>query len=377
MSAAELRPGLSAEQAWQLMELAEKAVMAQSLQDLAERVLPSVAEMTQSRLAFLYIADAQLPAPRFFQNGGQPEAAAQIEKLCAEHFDPVAAQAGPVSISAPATWQTDTQPGLVLYSLRSHETCVGLIGLAQPVGVTPALPGLLERLDGLLAHTIDRLVERARAERQLAFLNTYLTVSSMLAQSQSLHELLEAALYCCMEAVSAETASVLLLDDEKKNFRFYHVEGPAKPILMGATFPADKGLAGSVLQVRQSEIVNDAQNDPRFYRQIDSASSFQTRNMIVIPLVAGKEQVGVLEVLNKADEGAFTDEERLLLLSLAEEIAFAIRNATLFEYVANTYCKQRQGRPSCRGCERPLGSWTPCVRYREASGIFFIDRTRL
>ncbi len=34
----------------------------------------------------------------------------------------------------------------------------------------------------------------------------------------------EAVLYFCMEAVSAEAASVLLLDYEKQNFRFYSAE---------------------------------------------------------------------------------------------------------------------------------------------------------
>ena len=62
------------------------------------------------------------------------------------------------------------------------------------------------------------------------------------------HELLEIALYCCMEAALAEAASVLLLDDEKENLTFYQIEGPAKPVLAAATFPADQGLAGSVLQ---------------------------------------------------------------------------------------------------------------------------------
>jgi sigma-B regulation protein RsbU (phosphoserine phosphatase) len=114
-------------------------------------------------------------------------------------------------------------------------------------------------------------------------------------------------------------------------------------------------------------VINDVCNDLRFYEKIDLESGFQTRNMIAIPLIAGKENVGVLEVLNKTNEESFTEEERLLLLSFSEEIAFAIRNAKVFDYVANSYCKQRQGQLSCKGCKRPLGSWTPCVKYREAS----------
>lgn len=59
--------------------------------------------------------------------------------------------------------------------------------------------------------------------------------------------------------------------------------------------------------------------------------------------------MGVLEVLSKEGGGLFADEECLLLVSVAEEIAFAVRNAKVFEYVVNTYCKQRQGQGSCRG----------------------------
>ncbi|MFC2004250.1 GAF domain-containing protein [Chloroflexota bacterium] len=202
-------------------------------------------------------------------------------------------------------------------------------------------------------------------EKQVAHLNAYLTVSSVLTQSLGLHDLLEAILYCSMEAVTAEAASVLLLDDEKMNFQFYQVEGPAKPVLMTSSFPADKGMAGWILQQQQSEVVNDVGSDIRFYKEIDSKSGFLTRNMIAVPLTAGEERIGVLEVINKVDAPGFTEEEHYLLRSIADEIAFAIRNARIFEYLANTYCKQRQGESSCKGCKRPLGSWTPCVKYRE------------
>jgi signal transduction protein with GAF and PtsI domain len=184
----------------------------------------------------------------------------------------------------------------------------------------------------------------------------------MLAQEMGLHELLEIALYCCMEAVTAEAATVLLLDDAGERFAFYQVEGPAKPLLEAAFFPADQGIAGAVLQSRQSEIVDNPQSDSRWYQAVDSDTGLSTRNLIAFPLVAGEEKIGVLEVLNKVGGAPFSEDERLLLASIAEEIAFAIRNARVFEYVVNTYCKQRQGLGTCRGCERPLGSWTPYLK---------------
>jgi sigma-B regulation protein RsbU (phosphoserine phosphatase) len=247
--------------------------------------------------------------------------------------------------------------------------------LAVPEGAVSASPEVLERLLRLLANTVDRLVERVASDRQLTHLNTYLTVSSMLVQSLNLHELLEGVLYCCMEAVSAEAASVLLLSDDMTSFRFYHVEGPAKPVLKGAILPVDEGIAGFVLRTQQPVVISDAHSDPRFYEKFDSESGFRTRNMIAIPLMIGEEQIGVLEILNKADADSFTQDEQMLLLSVAEETALAIRNAKVFEYVANSYCKRRQGESSCRGCHRPLGAWTPCVQYRDTtiSGLWQIS----
>ncbi len=204
-------------------------------------------------------------------------------------------------------------------------------------------------------------------QKQNRYLNTYMTVSSMVAQCLDPHELLDAVLNVVMETVSAEGAAVLLLDEDQANFRFYGIEGPAKQCLLSVTIPADQGISGSVLQTQRSEVVNDVQRDPRYSKSFASKYGLATRNMIAIPLTAGEEKIGVMAVLNKSGGEPFTDEERLLLDSIAEEIAFAIRNAKIFEYVVNSYCKQRQGEMSCKGCKRPLRSWTPCVKYLEKS----------
>jgi signal transduction protein with GAF and PtsI domain len=244
---------------------------------------------------------------------------------------------------------------------------MGLLGLGLPEHGPPAARKLVDKAIPLLSHSLRQMIDRLDYEKQISNLNLYLNVSSMITQALDLRDALEAVLYFCMEAVSAEAASVLLLDYEKKNFRFYSAEGPTKPVLLTATFPADQGLAGHVLQTQQSETINDVQNDPRFYGKFDGESGFRTRNMIVIPLSAGEEKIGVLEVLNKVGGEPFYEDERLMLHNIAEEIAFAIRNGKMFEVVVKSYCKQRQGLNTCKGCKRPLGSWTPCVKYREAS----------
>jgi transcriptional regulator with GAF, ATPase, and Fis domain len=352
------------EEVYQILELAQRAVLARNLKQFTERALPAIAEMMRSPSVLLYIVDARVPARELFHYGFDPKDTAYLKELCARQFDITTGQNSLPAAPADRQAARETAASLVFYPLRDEQTCFGLLGLLPPGD--SGHPALLEEALHLIANTINRLGERVKIERQLTHLNAYLTVSSMLSQSMGLHELLETALYCSMEVVGAEAASILLLDDDKKNLIFYQVEGPTKPALMSATLEADKGIAGSVLQTQQSEVINDVQSDLRFYGNIDATSGFRTRNMIAIPLVAGEERIGVLEVINKANMGAFSEEDHLLLCSISEEIAFAIRNAKVFEYVASTYCKQRQGEASCKGCTRPLGSWTPCVKYRQS-----------
>jgi putative methionine-R-sulfoxide reductase with GAF domain len=365
MSGSERQQKTSADIASALVELMEMAVEVDNIDGLQD-LLPYISKVLNSRPITMCLSDPRFLAPRFFQYGMDSQAAVNMEKLCEAQFENVSNQSDsrPLSVSLESIMGEKNK--ILLYPLFHKQVFVGQLGLLIGGDKAPVMPEQWDKILRLLAGTLNRLAENQKQEKQITYLNTYLTVSSMLAQSIDLHELMEIALNCAMDIVSAEAASVLLLDDDKTSFNFYEVEGPAKPVLMTTTIPADKGLAASVLEKNKSEVINDVQNDPRFYREIDSASGFKTRNMIAIPLVAGDEHIGVLEVLNKMGEDSFTEEECLLLFSIAEEIAFAIRNAKVFEYVVDTYCKQRQGLGSCKGCSRPLGSWTPCAKQRDA-----------
>mgnify|MGYP001104961058 CR=1 FL=1 len=341
-----------------VLDVVETALRAEDIEDLGTSILSPLCEIAGTSSALFYVSDPRLSCVHYV-DVGVPLGKEDARSICTGWFDRILDADGETITVA----MEGSAERFSLHALSEEGRVLGFVGVGTEA------PGLesprWRRLLATLARILDRLAESASAQRKILHLNTYLTVSSMLARSVDLAELLEIALYCSMEAVAADAASILLLDEEKSSFRFYRVEGSAKPLLGGATFPATEGLAGHVLASREAEIVNDAESDPRFYEKIDRKTGYTTRNLIAVPLVAGDEPVGVLEVLNKADGGQFTSDERLILVSVADEIAFAVRNATIFDYVVNTYCRRRQGQNSCKGCERPLGSWTPCMRYRE------------
>ena len=344
------------------VDLVEAAIGADAFGDLATRVLPILSDLAGASGAFLHLSDYRLSAPFDGASGVTDDMARAAAATSPDWFDRSNDDPSPFDACLVTD---DGEIPCTVYPLPVRGRIIGLVGLLGLGDEWLANELVWAKALSSLGRVADRLVGRIVDDRKLLHLNTYLTVSSMLSKSVDLSELLEIALYCSMEAASAEAASILLLDEEKENFRFYSVEGVAKPLLGGSTFPAMEGVAGRVLASREAEVVNDVETDPQFYGQIDQRTGYQTRNMIAVPLVAGEEPVGVLEVLNRTDGGAFTADERQILVSVAEEIAFAVRNATIFDYVVNTYCKRRQGENSCKGCERPLGSWTPCMRYRE------------
>ncbi len=329
MSDRESRDHISAEEAGRLLELTERAGQAEDLEGLAQRVFPLLLRVTGATGAILCLEEPKPPFHSLFQEGIEANTLLLIKRICTEQFQQIPIQNDSPPIIVPLSPQAAAH--LVLFSLGRKKKNLGFFGIVLPGPENLPRQIFMRKITALLAYFIGQFLDRLAYDQKIAHLRTYLAVSGKIAQSLNLREVIEAVLYSSIEAVAAEAASVLLLDAEKKNFRFYGVEGPAKPVLLDVTFPVDQGLAGYVFQTQKSAIINDVQHDPRFYGKFDTVSGFQTRNLVAIPLVAGDEKVGVLEVLNKAGGEPFYEDDRLLLQSIAEEIAFAIRNANTCE----------------------------------------------
>lgn len=319
---------ISGGDALHLLDFTERAVNSQNLAELAQEVLPILIRVMGVPAAILYFEEQRPSTHSFFQVGVQGITAQTIERICVGQFHqiPIQADSQPLILSL-APQKT---AHVALFLLHDKRTRMGLLGLLIPENRKLPKLKVVEKVIFLLTQFIAQLVKRLEYEKRIAQFKAYFTVSSKIAKALNLRDVLEAVLYSSMEAVSAEAASVMLLDDEKKNIQFFGLV-PPQPAMMNAIFPADRGLAGKVLQSQHSEVINDVQKDPRFYKKFDLETGFQTRNMVAIPLVAGIEKVGVLEVLNKSGGEPFQEEDRLLLQSIAEEIAFAIHDAKLFD----------------------------------------------
>jgi sigma-B regulation protein RsbU (phosphoserine phosphatase) len=93
-----------------------------------------------------------------------------------------------------------------------------------------------------------------------------------------------------------------------------------------------EGISGWVAQNRQSVMVEDAQEDPRFSRKADKQRHFTTRSLICVPLVHPEELLGVLSALNSRGKPCFDQEDLAILESFADLAAVAIIRSRLLEH---------------------------------------------
>jgi len=137
--------------------------------------------------------------------------------------------------------------------------------------------------------------------------------------------------------LECEASSIMLLDDTKKFLYFKVATGNKGSALKKMTLPIGKGIAGWVAQNKQSLIVNDTKNDPRFAAMFDRTSGFQTRQLMAVPMITRGELVGVAEVLNRKGDKPFSDSDMGLLSSLGNLASVAITNTKLIQDQKNFF----------------------------------------
>ncbi len=287
-----------------------------------------------------------------------------FSKTAADEFMVFSLDEGTMTIFDPKEHPPSSKPIVLTTQLNAKDTLLGSLALVTDLekvhhltGGKSPLPWLTTTISSLLYNTIS---QEQNAEK-IRFLRLYQTVSSALGYVGDLQELLTTIVSIVTAELPSEEGSILLHDEETNEFEFFTAVGETGAELVKLRFPADKGIAGRALRERSTLVVNDVQSSPDFYGSIDEDHDFQTRSILAAPLISGEETVGVIEAINKIGKDGFDEEDKRLLTAIADEVALAIKNAKLFDYVVDSYCKIRQGQNSCKGCKRPLKSWTPCA----------------
>ncbi|MBN1889395.1 MAG: GAF domain-containing protein [Thermoflexales bacterium] len=154
-------------------------------------------------------------------------------------------------------------------------------------------------------------------------------------------EMLDLVMTEIRSLLNAEGASLLLVDpalDGGGELVFEAVTGPGAQDLVGKRMPLVAGVAGWVAQHGQPALVANARDDARFYNRIDAVTGLSTRSMVAVPLIRGRQVVGVVEAINPYVEHevgksmrVFNQHDLDMLAVMSGFITIALENVRLFE----------------------------------------------
>jgi GAF domain-containing protein len=139
----------------------------------------------------------------------------------------------------------------------------------------------------------------------------------------------EAVLRSVVEAAvslfDSEAASMALYDASSDQLVFRVAAGAQGQGVIGLAIRPDQGLVGYVYSTGQALALSDVTRDPRFGRAFAEQTNYVPRSIVAVPLVDEQGTVGVLEVLDKRDQEAFSLRDIELASVFARQAAVAIR----------------------------------------------------
>jgi signal transduction protein with GAF and PtsI domain len=122
----------------------------------------------------------------------------------------------------------------------------------------------------------------------------------------------------------AEAASIALYDAATDRLVFMVAAGEQGQGVVGLSVPPSQGLVGYVYTSGQALALSDVERDARFGRAFAEQTSYVPRSIVAVPLVDEHGTIGVLEVLDKRDQVAFSLRDIELASVFALQAAVAI-----------------------------------------------------
>lgn len=201
---------------------------------------------------------------------------------------------------------------------------VGLAVAASAPGlVTCVVTDISERKRVEQARVAVLEEERAARER----LNRLHRVTEAALGHLSVEDLLPELLSRVMEAVQADTATVLLLDEDSTSLVVTASVGWEDEAAVSGTVPVGSGVAGRVAETGQAVLIPDL-SAADVHRQ--ALRDRGLHSLLAVPLVVLGSVIGVLHV-GAQQRSHFTEDDLALLQLVADRVALAVDRARAFE----------------------------------------------
>ncbi|GFV52794.1 cGMP-dependent 3',5'-cyclic phosphodiesterase [Trichonephila clavipes] len=143
----------------------------------------------------------------------------------------------------------------------------------------------------------------------------------------------------------AERCSLFLLDREENVLVAKVFDGNSTENLnecpQDISIPVTEGIAGHVAMSGEILNINNAYEHPLFYRKIDDATGFKTRNILCFPIQDDNGIIGVAELCNKINGSHFTQFDEEIASTFSVYCAICIMHSLMWKKVRDAQSRSR------------------------------------
>jgi PAS domain S-box-containing protein len=232
---------------------------------------------------------------------------------------------------------------VVAAPLLVREALVGIMTLTHPE------PGFFSQehlsLVQIIADQAAFAVLNARLyndiQRRASIMTAIAESASAIGASLQLDEVLQTIVEQTTRALDVEAVSLALVEPGGKELSFRAATGKRSKQIQGLRIRLGQGVAGWVAREGKAIIVNDAQNDKRFYEKVDEVTGYKTQAIACAPIQAKGRVIGVIEALNPS-VGIFDNDDLPVLNGIGNLAGTAIEHAQLFEQMETARSRYRE-----------------------------------
>ena len=177
---------------------------------------------------------------------------------------------------------------------------------------------------------ISRRLEAQEKERQqmAALHEVGAIINSSLDQTQVLNTVMDTII----GLTGAERGFLMLISERTGELAVEVARNINRETVTASSSEISRSVMQTVAETGLPVVTTNAQADPRFSSQ-ESIISYNLRSILCVPLKIKETVIGVIYADNRIVSGIFTDSDRDLLSTFANQAAVAIENARLFHQI--------------------------------------------
>ena len=194
-----------------------------------------------------------------------------------------------------------------------------------------------EAVDGLkeLENSLTRISELLIPfEQRFSHLQALAGIGQVVNSTLEVDEVLQIVMDTIVRLTGAERG-FLMLRSEQGEMVTRIARNWEQESINQSEFAISRTVVQRVIESGEAVLTTNAREDPRFGGQ-ESIIAFNLRSILCVPLTVKSELIGVIYADNRIRTGIFSESDRDLLLSFADQAAVSIENARLFSSLKRT-----------------------------------------